>query len=116
MHNHNTEIPLIRFIQGLGVSATVLMGRTIINDCFPEKKAVRTFALLFTLAGIIIACLPMLGGLLAQFSNWQSSFYVMSAYAFIILIFSYYYLPETIPVSRRIISIKEILTRLWDGN
>ena len=110
LSNHITEILLLRFVQGLGVSATVLMGRTIINDCFPEKKAVKAFALLFTLAGVIIACLPMLGGILAQFSNWQSSFYVMSAYAFIVLIFSYYYLPETIPGSQQILSIKEILT------
>ena len=37
-----TDIYLLiiwRFVQGLGVSATILMGKVIINDSYPNDKA-----------------------------------------------------------------------------
>ena len=35
-----------RFVQGLGVSATILMGRVIINDSYPNYKAANYIRLL----------------------------------------------------------------------
>ncbi|MBD5784515.1 MFS transporter, partial [Francisella tularensis] len=63
-----------RFVQGLGVSGTILMGRVIINDSYPNDKAAHIFGYLFALAAVIIACLPTLGGIIAIFKNWQLAF------------------------------------------
>ena len=68
-----TDIYLLifwRFVQGLGVSDTILMGRVIINDSYPNDKAANIFGYLFALAAIIIACLPILGGVIAIFKDW----------------------------------------------
>ncbi|AIT09515.1 major facilitator transporter [Candidatus Francisella endociliophora] len=86
---------LFRFIQGLGVSATILMGRVIINDSYPNNKAANVFGYLFALAAVIIACLPTLGGIIAIFKTWQLAFISMLIYSCFIFVIMLKYLPET---------------------
>lgn len=84
-----------RMFQGLGVSATVLMGRTIINDIYQGKQAARIFSRVMFLACIIITLLPILGGYVAMFKNYRIAFFILMAYALIIGVLAYFYLPET---------------------
>lgn len=90
-----TWLIFFRFIQGLGVSATILMGRIIINDSYPNDKAANVFGYLFALAAIIIAFLPTLGGVIATFKNWHFAFIVMCIYSSFIFLIMFKYLPET---------------------
>lgn len=90
-----TWLIFFRFIQGLGVSATILMGRIIINDSYPNDKAANVFGYLFALAAIIIAFLPTLGGIIATFKNWHFAFIVMCIYSSFIFLIMFKYLPET---------------------
>nr|AAV29632.1 NT02FT1731 [synthetic construct] len=84
-----------RFVQGLGVSGTILMGRVIINDSYPNDKAANIFGYLFALAAVIIACLPTLGGIIAIFKNWQLAFATMMIYSSLIFVIMLKFLPET---------------------
>jgi MFS transporter, DHA1 family, 2-module integral membrane pump EmrD len=109
---HSSTIGMLllsRFFQGLGVSATLLMGRTIINDLYPEKKAIKAFALLFTLAGIVISVLPLLGGLIATYFTWQLAFYIMAGYALCVFCLTLLYLPETNCAKANKISLSQIV-------
>ena len=103
-------ILILRFCQGLSVSATVLMGRTMINDLFPEKKAIKAFALLFTLAGIIIAFLPMMGSFIGSQASWQVAFYAMAAYASFLWFIGLKALPETRPYQPQTLNFTQILS------
>ena len=49
-----TDIYLLiiwRFVQGLGISATILMGKVIINDSYPNDKAANIFGYLLCSSG-----------------------------------------------------------------
>lgn len=76
---------LCRFIQGLGVGATLLMGRAMVNDTHNEQQATRQFAFLFSLAGLFICFLPVLGGRIQQYWPWQTAVLIMAAYGLLLL-------------------------------
>lgn len=77
-----------RFIQGIAVGATLLMARTMINDSQNEQQATRQFALLFSLAGLLICFLPMLGSLLNSRFSWTGCFLFMAVYGVLLLLSS----------------------------
>ena len=83
---------ICRMFQGLGVSATVLMGRTIINDIYEGKEAARIFSKVMFAACIIITLLPILGGYIAKLDSYRIAFFVIMAYTLVmdcLLTFSY---------------------------
>ena len=91
-----------RLLQGLGVSATVLMGRVMINDRHKANKAAIVFSQIFFVASIIITALPIIGSFLASHYSWRSSFAVMGTYSFLLFILAYLFLPETLQKGRTI--------------
>lgn len=84
-----------RLLQGLGISATVLMGRVMINDIHKANKAAIVFSHVFFIASIIISFLPIFGSFIATHFSWRMSFVVMSVYSFIIFIIASFFLKET---------------------
>jgi len=86
---------IARLIQGLGVSATVMIGRAMINDKYKSNKAAIVFSHVFLAASVIIAFLPMLGSTIANHFYWQTSFIIMAAYSTFIFIMCYFFLHET---------------------
>lgn len=84
-----------RFIQGIGTSATVLIGRAMINDTYKTNKAAVVFSHIFLAASIIISCLPFLGSMIAIHFPWRTAFIIMAAYSVIILVLCFYFLTET---------------------
>ncbi|VVC75753.1 Inner membrane transport protein YdhC [Aquicella siphonis] len=84
-----------RLIQGLGVSATVMVGRAMVNDTYKHNKAAIVFSHVFLAASVIIAFLPMLGSLIATHYPWQTAFMIMAVYSALIFIFCLFFLRET---------------------
>lgn len=74
-----------RFFQGIGVGATLLMGRAMINDTHNEQNATQYFAWLFTLAGVFICFLPFLGGLINSYWNWKIASLLIAGYGLLLL-------------------------------
>ncbi|HEO1484951.1 TPA: legiobactin import MFS transporter LbtC [Legionella pneumophila] len=74
-----------RFLQGISVGATLLMGRAMINDTHNEQNATKYFAWLFTLAGLFICFLPFFGGLINSYWNWQIASLIIAAYGLLLL-------------------------------
>lgn len=85
-----------RLIQGLGTSATILMGRVIINDKFKHNHAARVFSYLFLITSILIGCLPVLGGFVTHYFKWRSIFIVMSIYSGSFFILCFLFLEESL--------------------
>lgn len=84
---------LARFIQGMAVGGTLLMGRAMINDT--SDSPIRSFGYLFSAAGLIIPTLPLIGAFMAVSIPYQTMFSVVSLYPFILLCLMFYGLPET---------------------
>lgn len=90
------ELLLIcRVFQGLGVSATVLMGRTMINDLYQGKQAARIFSFIMVLACIIITLLPIAGGYIAKLNSYRIPFAIIMVYTLVIGLFALFFMPET---------------------
>jgi MFS family permease len=77
---------MARFIQGVAVGAPLLMGRAMINDTHNEQEATRQFGFLFSLAGLLICFLPLLGSFINSHFGWVGSFEVMAGYGFVLLL------------------------------
>lgn len=84
-----------RLLQGFGVSATVLMGRTMINDKYKSNKAAVVFSHVFLVTSIVISFLPLLGSLIASQFEWRISFIVMASYSLIVFVLCLFFLDET---------------------
>lgn len=94
----STTISLLlfaRLIQGFGVSATVMIGRAMINDKYKLQKAALAFSHVFLVASIIIAFLPMLGSLISSHYPWQITFIIMASYSAFIFFLCFFFLEET---------------------
>lgn len=76
-----------RFLQGASVGATVLMGRAMINDSQNEQQATKKFALYFSLSGLLICLILLLGGFINTHYNWPIAFFIMTGYSFLLLIY-----------------------------
>lgn len=87
---------LVRFLQGVGVGGPGVLTRSIFSDCFTGKELTKfsNYITIAWAAGPIVA--PFIGGYLQGYFGWEASFYFMSAYGFLALIFSLLFLPETI--------------------
>lgn len=103
---------LCRFLQGIAVGATLLMGRAMINDTQNERNATRYFAWLFTLAGFFICFLPFLGGLINAHWGWQIASIIIGSYGLILLFFSHF-IRETKTFEYTIPSLRDSLLTVF---
>ncbi|WP_419419611.1 MFS transporter [Legionella sp. D16C41] len=99
---------LSRFLQGVGVGATVLIGRAMVNDSQNEQQATKQFAFFFSLSGILICFIPLLGGFINTYYDWPMAFLVMASYSFILFVYCRG-ISETIPKIRANYSLTDSL-------
>src|SRR3990167_9422378 len=78
---------LSRLLQGVGTSATVLMGRVMINDVYKNNKAAMVFSQMFLAASVLISCLPMMASWTASHFDWRFIFLIMAGYGFVMFFF-----------------------------
>lgn len=83
-----------RFIQGVGCSITILMGRAVVNDNFNSNYAAKVFSYIFTGNAICIFLLPILGGYMATFFNWRWIFFFLTGYGSLIFFLVWKLLPK----------------------
>jgi DHA1 family bicyclomycin/chloramphenicol resistance-like MFS transporter len=66
-----------RFLQALGASGPIVLGRAIVRDFYEGPRAGKELSRMGTIMGVVPALAPILGGLIAQFSHWRMTFGVM---------------------------------------
>jgi Bcr/CflA subfamily drug resistance transporter len=86
---------LMRFVQGLGVAAPGVLARAIASDSFDSERLpqVTNYITLAWALGPIVA--PLIGGYLQHIFGWQAVFYFLTAYGCVVLLLTYFLLPET---------------------
>ncbi len=86
---------IARFLQALGGSAIIVMGRAIINDTHSLLTATKRFANVYTLMMLGPTLGPVIGGYLQSWFSWQATFIFMFFYVIIIFICAFMFLDET---------------------
>lgn len=66
-----------RFLQALGASGPIVLGRAIVRDFYEGPRAGRELSRMGTIMGVVPAAAPILGGIIEQFTGWRVTFGVM---------------------------------------
>lgn len=99
-----------RALQGASGGAGNTVARAMVRDLFEGPQAQRVMATVQMLFGIAPAVAPMIGGLLLGI-HWQMIFLFLALYAGLSLSAAVVYLPETMPVEKRLpLSAKQVLS------
>lgn len=74
----NIEILIAaRFLQALGASGPIVLGRAIVRDFYEGPRAGKELSRMGSIMGVVPAIAPVFGGLIAQFYEWRVIFGVM---------------------------------------
>lgn len=66
-----------RFLQALGASGPIVLGRAIVRDFYEGPRAGKELSRMGSIMGVVPAIAPVFGGLIAQFYEWRVTFGVM---------------------------------------
>ncbi|WKV71869.1 multidrug effflux MFS transporter [Streptomyces sp. PCS3-D2] len=91
----------LRFVQGFGGAAGVVVGRAVISDVATGDAAARLFGTLMTLSGLGPIVAPLIGGALTESSGWRGIFLVLAGASALALVCSALLVPESLPADRR---------------
>ncbi|WP_108649624.1 multidrug effflux MFS transporter [Dongshaea marina] len=110
---HSIEmLLLLRTLQGIAACCTSIVCYSVVRDTCSAEQSSKLYSQINGALSVAPALAPMLGGLLASHLGWQSNFYFLALYAFFILLFVFFKLPETRPGKP---SLKEVyhLSSYW---
>lgn len=115
MSSNITMLLVGRFLQGIGGATGLVVPRAIVSDLYDAKQAPRIFTFLSQVQSISPILAPILGGLLLNFWNWRSIFWVLVGCAVLAFAVAVPSVPETQPVeSRTRLTFRYILKNYWE--
>lgn len=91
----------MRFLQGIGACAGMVVPRAVVRDLRSGEEAARLFALMMLVLGVSPIFAPLLGSLLITWLPWQAMFWFLAGYGLLCLGNVALFLEETHPVERR---------------
>ncbi|MGD9535695.1 MAG: Bcr/CflA family multidrug efflux MFS transporter [Alphaproteobacteria bacterium] len=86
---------VLRFIQGLGACASVVVARAMVRDLFEPRDAARVFSLLMLVFGAAPVLAPLIGGYILLGFGWREIFVALAVFGFICFIAAAVRLPES---------------------
>lgn len=84
-----------RAVQGLGASAIMPLGLTILTSAFPREKRGAVVGIWGGIAGLAVACGPLIGGSITQGLSWHWIFWVNVPIGIVAIVGSRLRLPES---------------------
>ncbi|MGJ8598142.1 multidrug effflux MFS transporter [Sulfitobacter sp.] len=91
----------LRFVQAIGASAGMVVGRAIVKDLYERRRAAQVMTVLVMLLTIGPIASPTMGSILLEAFGWRSIFATMALISIVAFVLSLVVLPETLPVSAR---------------
>lgn len=91
----------LRFLQAIGASAGMVIGRAIVRDLYEGRRAAQVMTVLVMLLTIGPIVSPTLGSILLEAFGWRSIFATMALISVVALVLSLIVIPETLAVSAR---------------
>jgi DHA1 family bicyclomycin/chloramphenicol resistance-like MFS transporter len=95
-------LAILRLLCGFGGSAGMVITRAIVRDLADGHAAARLMSRLTLIMGAAPILAPTLGGVVMAFAGWQAIFWILVLYGAICAVAVFFFLPETLPESRRV--------------
>lgn len=89
-----------RLVQGVGASGGYFLARTIPADLYGGRQLAKMMALIGAINGFAPASAPVLGGFMADTIHWQGIFWVLAAFALLLILIGIFYKESLIPANR----------------
>lgn len=93
---------VLRFLQGLGASAGMVIPRAVVRDLHTGNDAARLMSLLMLVFSVSPILAPLSGSLLIEIWGWRSVFWAVTVAAVLALILMATSQPETRPPEQRV--------------
>jgi DHA1 family bicyclomycin/chloramphenicol resistance-like MFS transporter len=91
----------LRFAQGFGGAAGIVVGRAIVRDTYSGHRLGRFFSLLVLVTGVGPLVAPQVGAALLHLGSWRFVFMLLAVLGAAIAALAAAHIPETLPVTRR---------------
>ncbi len=95
-------LTLLRFVQGIGACATMVLTRAVVRDLHQGAAATRLMSMLMLVLSVSPIVAPTVGGLIVEASGWRAIFWLIGALGAMGLGLVAFGLPETHPPAKRI--------------
>ena len=86
----------LRFFQGFGGAAGIVISRAIVRDLFADTAAARFFSMLVLVTGLGPIIAPQIGASLLRVTSWRGVFVVLAIAGSVIGVVAAFRLPETL--------------------
>ncbi len=98
----NAEVLIaLRFVQGAGGAAGLVLARAVIRDLYDAAELTRAFARVSLLSNVAPVVAPIMGGLLLYVIPWRGLFVTLAVIGVVLLAGTAVALPESWPQERR---------------
>jgi len=92
----------LRFLQGIGGAAGIIIARAIVRDMYSGLDEVRMMSLLMLVFSVSPLLAPLAGSYIVEYGNWRMVFWVVTTLGIMGLILTATMIGETLPPQRRI--------------
>lgn len=93
---------LLRFIQGVGGAAGIVISRAVVRDLYAGSEMTKFSAMLALVNGVAPVLAPIAGGQLLQFASWRGVFMVLCGIGALMFICVLFGLKESLTPNNRI--------------
>jgi len=90
----------MRFLQSLGGSAGVVIGRAVVRDLYQGRELARALSIVVMVFALAPVLAPTLGAVLLEFGSWRWLFVFLAIFGFACILATFI-LPETLALDRR---------------
>ena len=91
----------LRFAQGLGAAAGMVLSMAIVRDRFEGIQVGKALARLMLVVGVSPCVAPLVGAEFLRLGSWRYMFIALAAFGFILLVVAFFLLKESLPSQLR---------------
>ncbi|GAA5647548.1 MULTISPECIES: Bcr/CflA family multidrug efflux MFS transporter [Vibrio] len=99
--NDIDALTYVRTAQGFAGAAAAVIIQAVVRDMFDREDFARAMSFVTLVITIAPLVAPMIGGHLAVWFGWRSIFWVLVAFAVVVMALVLWMIPETLPVEKR---------------
>src|SRR6478752_2242314 len=91
----------LRFVEGLGASAGMVLSMAIVRDRFEGIQVGKALARLMLVVGVAPSIAPLIGAQFLRLGSWRYMFVALALFGVLLLVLAFFLLKESLPVQLR---------------